>query len=153
MKLNLIQIVQKLPSFTIYKDGVPYLTRYHAFLADREFGNIFIHHFHRSDMDMGSDGHGLLHSHPFGWSFSIVLSGGYIEERRQPDDTVLKKIVKPGSLNFLSKKDYHRVDLLDEEKGAWTIFFTGSRKNNSWEFWDRATKQAIPWNNIAGAIE
>jgi hypothetical protein len=153
MKSPLIQVVQKLPSFTISKDDIPYLTRYYAFLADREFGNIFIHHFHRSDMDLGSDGKGLLHNHPFDWSFSIVLSGGYIEERRQPDDAVVKKIVRPGSLNFLSKKDYHRVDLLDEEKGAWTIFFTGSRKNNDWEFWDRATKQSIPWKNITGAIE
>lgn len=148
----LVQLVQKLPSFTISKDGIPYLTRYYAFLADREFGNIFIHHFHRSDMDLAPDGQGLLHNHPFDWSFSIVLSGGYIEERRQSDDTIIKKIVQPGELNFLSKKDYHRVDLLDEEKGAWTIFFTGSRKNNDWEFWDRTTKRSIPWRNVVGAL-
>jgi len=149
----LIKLIQLLPSFTIAKEGLKYLTRYYVFLKDRVFGNIFIHHFHRSDMDVGSDGQGLLHNHPFDWSFSIVVSGGYIEERRQTDGTVKKKVVKPWSLNFISKKDYHRVDLLNEEKGAWTIFFTGSRKNNSWEFWDRATNQFIPWQEITGAIE
>ena len=149
----LIKLIQLLPSFTIAKEGLKYLTRYYVFLKDRVFGNIFIHHFHRSDMDVGSDGQGLLHNHPFDWSFSIVVSGGYIEERRQTDGTFKKKVVKPWSLNFISKKDYHRVDLLNEEKGAWTIFFTGSRKNNSWEFWDRATNQFIPWQEITGAIE
>lgn len=148
----LTKLVERLPSFTISKDGNKYLTRYYVFLKDRVFGNIFIHHFHRSDMDLGSDGQGLLHNHPFEWSFSIVISGGYIEERRQSDGTVKKKFVKPWSLNFLSKKDYHRVDLLDVD-GAWTIFFTGSRKNNSWEFWDRATDRKIPWKSVTGAIE
>lgn len=146
-------LAENWPQFTITKDGLKYLTRYYVFLKDRVFGNIFVHHFHRSDMDIGSDGQGLLHNHPFRWSFSIVLSGGYVEERRQSDGTVTKKVVKPWSLNFLSKRDYHRVDLLDEERGAWTIFFTGSRKNNSWEFWDRATNQYIPWRKVTGAIE
>jgi hypothetical protein len=149
----LIQLVQKLPSFTISKDGIPYLTRYYAFLADREFGNIFIHHFHRSDMDIGVDGQGLLHSHP--WSgLSFVLSGGYREERRNSDGSVSVKIVKPFSFNYISKNDFHRVDLLDEKKGAWTIFFTGPRsKKVDWYFWDRFLNKIIPWNEIPGAIK
>ena len=147
------QLVEKLPSFTITKDGKKYLTRYYVFLKDRVFGNIFIHHFHRSDMDTGTDGLGLLHCHPFDWSFSFVLSGGYIEERRRSDGSVYTKLVKPFSFNFISKKDFHRVDLLDENRGAWTIFFTGSRKNNSWQFWDRTTKEFIDWKSVVGAIE
>lgn len=147
------QLIQLLPSFTISKDGIKYLTRYYLFLKDRVFGNIFIHHFHRSDMDLGKDNLGLLHNHPFNWSFGLILSGGYIEERLRPDGTIYTKVVKPGHLNFISKKVYHRVDLLDEEKGAWTIFFTGSRKNNTWEFWDRTTNEFIPWQKVTGAIE
>jgi hypothetical protein len=147
------QLVERLPSFTITKDGVKYLTRYYVFLKDRVFGNIFIHHFHRSDMDIGANGLGLLHCHPFDWSFSFVFSGGYREERRAADGTVYTKLVKPFSFNFISKKDFHRVDLLDENRGAWTIFFTGSRKNNSWQFWDRTTNQFIDWKSIVGAIE
>jgi len=146
-------LVSFLPSFTISKDGDKYLTRYYLFLKDRTFGNIFIHHFHRSDLDLGAEGKGLLHNHPFDFSFSIILSGGYFEERRQADNSVLRKIYLPWSLNFLSKETFHRVDLIDENKGAWSIFFTGSRKNNTWGFWDRITKKYIPFEKIDGAIK
>jgi hypothetical protein len=145
-------LVRGLPSFTILKDGYAYLTRYYVFLKDRVFGNIFIHHFHRSDLDMGLQGLGLLHNHPFEFSVSFVLYGGYIEERLQPDGSITKKVIKPFSFNFLSKKDYHRVDLLDAKNGAWTIFITGSRKNNTWWFFDRISKEYIPYQKITGAI-
>lgn len=147
------RIADHFPSLTITKDGLAYLTRYYLFLKDRVFGNIFLHHFHRSDMDLGVDGLGLLHNHPFDWSFGFVLSGGYWEERRQEDGTIVRKKVKPFTFNFLSKKHFHRVDLIDETEGAWTLFFTGSRKNNSWGFWDRTTKQFIDWKKVVGAIE
>ena len=149
----LIKLVNYLPSLTIAKDGVKYLTRFYVFLKDRVFGNIFIHHFHRSDMDIGKDGYGLLHSHPFSGSVSFILSGGYIEERRNEDGTVSKRIVKPFTFNFISNKDFHRVDLLDEKNGAWSIFFTGSRKNNTWGFWDRVSKEFIDWKQVVGAVE
>jgi hypothetical protein len=152
--LSLVKWIAKwLPSFTITKDGVKYLTRYYVFLKDRVFGNIFIHHFHRSDMDMGTNGYGLLHSHPFRFSVSFIISGGYREERRASDGTVYSRLVKPFTFNFISKKDFHRVDLLDEKEGAWSIFFTGSRKNNTWGFWDRVTKEFIPFEKVDGAIE
>lgn len=147
------QLIQRLPSITISKDGNDYLTRYFVFLKDRIFANIFVHHFHRSDMDIGENGLGLLHSHPFERSVSFVLSGGYREERRAADGTIYTKLVKPFSFNFISKKDFHRVDLLNEKDGAWSIFFTGSRRNNSWQFWDRTTNQFIDWKDVVGAIE
>jgi len=149
----LIKLVNYLPSLTITKDDVKYLTRFYVFLKDRVFGNIFIHHFHRSDMDIGVDGFGLLHCHPFSNSVSFILSGGYIEERRNEDDTVSKRIVKPFTFNFISNKDFHRVDLLNEKNGAWSIFFTGSRKNNTWGFWDRVSKEFIDWKQVIGAVE
>lgn len=141
------------PSFTISKDGIPYLTRFYVFLRDWTYANIFVHFFHRSDMDVGTNGLGLLHNHPFNWSFSFVLYGGYREERRAPDGTVYTRIVKPFTFNFISKDIFHRVDLLDEKKGCWSIFFTGSRKGNSWGFWDRITKEFIPFETVPGAIE
>jgi hypothetical protein len=146
-------LVSWLPSFTIAKDGLKYLTRYYVFLKDREFGNIFIHHFHRSDMDMGTNGLGLLHNHPANWSFSFILSGGYWEERRESDGTVSKRLVKPWTFNFISRDTFHRVDLVDEKNGAWSIFFMGSRKSLTWGFWDRVTKQYIPFQQVDGAIE
>ena len=116
------------------KDGISYLTRYFIFFKDRMSGNIFIHHFHRSDMDMGEGGFGLLHSHPFP-GLSFIIYGGYKEERRAKDGSVFTRIVKPFTFNYLSKKDFHRVDLLKDE--AWSIFFTGPRsKRSEWYFWD-----------------
>lgn len=146
-------ISKHLPSFTIAKDGKKYLTRYYLFGADRQFGNIFLHHFHSSDMDIGTDGFGLLHSHR--WSgLSFILASGYKEERRKPDGTIIVRTIKPFSFNYLSKKDFHRADLLDEENGAWTIFFTGPRKKNlDWFFWDRVLDKKIPWQEVEGAIE
>lgn len=141
------------PSFTISKDGIPYLTRFYLFLKDRVFGNIFIHFFHRSDMDMGTNGSGLLHNHPFRWSVSFVFWGGYREERRAPDGTVYTRIVKPFSFNWISSDVFHRVDLLDEKKGCWSIFITGSRKDMTWGFWDRITKEYIPFKAVPGAID
>jgi hypothetical protein len=146
-------LVSFLPSFTISKDLKKYLTRYYVLLKDWEFGNIFIHHFHRSDLDMGLNGLGLLHCHPFSKSVSFILSGGYVEERRNKDGSVSKRIVKPFTFNFISNEDFHRVDLLNESKGAWSIFFTGSRKNRTWGFWDRTSKEYIPWEKVAGAIK
>lgn len=147
------RVSKHLPSFSIVKDGKTYLDRFFLLLKDRERGNIFLHHFLSSDMDIGTDQFGLLHNHPFNWSFSFVLTGGYWEERRESDGTVSKKKVKPFTFNFISKKDFHRVDLLDEKNGAWTIFFTGSRKGNTWCFWDRVTKEFIDWKKVDGAIE
>ena len=152
--LSLIKWIAKwLPSFTIAKDGVKYLTRYYVFLKDRVFGNIFIHHFHRSDMDMGTNGLGLLHCHP--WSgLSFVIFGGYKEERREADGSISIRIIKPFTFNYLSKSTFHRVDLLNEKDGAWSIFFTGSRtKNSDWYFWDRISNKTINWRDVAGAIE
>lgn len=148
-----IWISKYLPSFTISKDGVKYLTRHYLFLKDRLFCNIFLHHFHSSDQDIGIEGHGLLHNHPFDWSFSLILSGGYWEERRGLNGIVTKRLVKPFTINFISKKDFHRVDLVNEKDGAWTIFFTGSRKNNTWGFWDRISGEYIDFKDIEGAIE
>jgi hypothetical protein len=142
-----------LPSFTITKGVLKYLTRYYFFLKDRRFANIFLHHFHRSDMDMGADGYGLLHCHPFG-GFSFILTGGYREERRQADGTISVKIVKPFTFNRIRKDTFHRVDLLDETKGSWTLFFTGSRSEESdWYFWDRVLNKTIFWREVDGAIE
>jgi hypothetical protein len=135
-------LAKHLPSFTIPdNNGDPYLTRYYFFGKDRWFGNIYLHHFHRSDMDVGVNGYGLLHNHPW-WGLSFILLGGYEEERRVSKTWyyTLRRTVKPFTFNFLSTKDFHRVDLL--EKDAWSIFITGPRsKKRSWGFWDRITNE------------
>jgi len=153
------KISKSLPGITIRlpnpktKIKQDYLSRFYFFLADRDFGNIFLHHFHSSDLDVGEGGFGLLHNHPFSWSLSFVLVNGYWEERLNPDQTVSRRFVKPFSFNFLSRKDFHRVDLVDGKK-AWTIFFTGSRSSRgSWGFYDRITKQYKDFTTSPNAIK
>jgi hypothetical protein len=151
IKSILNKITKHLPKFTIITDGERYLSRFYPLLKDRDFGNIYIHHFHRSDLDQGEKGFGLLHNHPWPWAFSIVLVNGYMEERRTSTGNVIVKLVKPGDINFLTHHDYHRVQLLGED--AWSIFITGPRKPNmDWYFWDRVSNVYTHWKNKPGAI-
>jgi len=59
--------------------------------------------------------------------------------------------VRAGRFNLIKSSDFHRVDLLDEEKGAWTLFFTG-RRNKDWGFLDRHTKEFKDWRLNPEAI-
>jgi hypothetical protein len=96
---------------------------------------IYLHKFHQGD-DAGE-----LHNHPWKWAFSVVLAGGYSEERRQ-GDKVIRRRVAPLSLNFILGSTYHRVDLY--ERDAWTIFVVG-KKVTGWGFWNRDTSLFTPW--------
>jgi hypothetical protein len=148
-------LAKRLPSITIpTPEGNPYLTRYYLFGADRAFGNIFLHHFHSSDLDIAPSGEYYLHNHPWPWSFSIILVNGYREWRRRDKDSADLKLKKyrPGSINILTDKDFHRVELSHGD--AWSLFFTGWRsKNRSWGFWDPFTKEYLDFKNFAKAIE
>jgi hypothetical protein len=150
---SLCQFAAKhLPSFTIAKDDVKYLTRYYLLCKDRKYFNIFLHHSHSSDLDKGEKELGLLHSHPWRKSFGLILVNGYAEERLQHNGNIIVKLVKPWAINFLSENDFHRVDLIAED--AWSIFFTSSRSENlDWYFYDRVSKKRIFWKEVAGAIE
>jgi hypothetical protein len=81
----------------------------------------FLHHFHSSDKDIAPSGTYYLHNHPWPWSFSIILAGGYVEERRRTDDTIEEKTYLPGSINTLTDKDFHRVELIGND--GWSLFF------------------------------
>lgn len=141
----------------------PYLTRYflhrhgpategmdHHEGKTPRFG-LYLHHFHRSD-DAGA-----LHSHPWKWAVSLVLKGGYSEERRRwlgkgpggPFSTswVERRRVRPWSFNILRGSDFHRVDLNNGE--AWTLFLVGPVVS-SWGFWDRVTRAYTPWRKFLG---
>lgn len=135
-----------LPSVTIPDtEGKPYLTRYFPFGKERKYFNVFLHYFHASDKDHGDDGSLLLHNHPWRLSLSLILVGGYSEERRHPDDTIERKEFPAGSFNYLNDGHFHRVDLLG--KDGWSLFMTGWRRNekSSWGFWNRNSKTYIPF--------
>lgn len=104
----------------------------------REFG-IYLHQFHRGDDDTD------LHNHPWRWAVSIILAGGYIEERRTADDHVDVRTVRPGRINIIRASDFHRVELL--ERDAWSFFIAGP-KFSSWGFWNRTTKRFLPWRQF-----
>jgi hypothetical protein len=111
-----------------------------AAISRRPF-SLYLHRFHRSDDD------GALHSHPHAWGLSLVLAGGYSEERRV-GDKVVRRLIKPWRLNFLGKDDYHRVDLIEHD--AWTLFLVGPRIQ-SWFFWDRNSRCRAHWLDFIAA--
>lgn len=114
------RISKRLPGRSISNSGAPYLERYS--LAP----DVYLHRF------IGSDEAGLFHNHPWDESASLMLWGGYVEERLDvAANEVTRRRYDPGSVNTIGPDDYHRVDLVDEE--AWTLFLAG-RPNQSWGF-------------------
>lgn len=109
---------------------------------------IYLHCFHRSDADRE------LHNHPFEKSFSIILSGGYSEERRVGRG-VSRRNLEAGDINIIDANTFHRVDLKSTGSGeleAWTLFVVSGR-SQSWGFWDRVTGKFTPWRTFLGIEE
>lgn len=119
-------------------DGKPYMFRSyfdHGGEAPDGEAGLFLHKF------VSSDEIGELHSHPWKWSSSFILSGTYRETRaeglvdRETNTVTFKnKIVheyKGGDVNFIRDIDFHRVELLTPE--VWTLFMHGPRVG-SWGF-------------------
>jgi hypothetical protein len=128
----------------------PYLSRYYLLGRGGEDGGndhaewftwegapvgVFLHCFHRSDDDAA------LHNHPWAWAVSLILSGGYLEERRVAGARVARRVVRPGQVNVIRHDTFHRVDLLGTE--AWSLFVAGPRVAD-WGFWDRQTGRYVP---------
>lgn len=169
MRRLLSWLASKLPQPRVIYDGegrTPYLTRHYLFgrpvMPDgsspfdeygdmrqgavfparswqKLIGGVYLHKFHRSDSDRE------LHDHPWRWGLSIILSGGYREERRSGIRDVVTRVLRPGRLNFLRHGDHHRVDLLGQE--CWSLFIVGA-KASSWSFWDRETGEVTPWREF-----
>ncbi|MFI5296527.1 MAG: hypothetical protein ACHREM_00395 [Polyangiales bacterium] len=130
-----------LPCRVITGELGPYLSRYT--LREHADGSFdFLHFFHRGDADRE------LHNHPWAGS-SLILAGGYVEERRMPDDSVAVATYAPGSINVLAPDTFHRVDLIDP-RGCWTLFRVGV-KQQSWGFWNRDTHVFTPWRDLLRA--
>lgn len=86
---------------------------------------IYVHRFIRADADRET------HNHPWEWSRSFVVVGGYVEERLTKDGLTLIER-KPGDSHEINHNTFHRVAELFEDD-AWTIFITGPRRG-SWGF-------------------
>jgi hypothetical protein len=147
------------PRFDIYVDGKLYLSRWYltpyskengtqsAFAAwwRRRYPCYYLHCFHESDPNRG------YHSHPFRFSWSLILRGEYAETRKLPefkgDDpfqqlaaslvkmlglTALTSYFEPGDVNRLNANDFHRVRLLTPR--VWTLFCAGPLHGREWSF-------------------
>jgi len=115
---------------------------------------VYIHRFHQSDGDRA------LHNHPWRWAISLIIAGGYREERRtsSPDrvgdywkENLSVEVFeyRPGDLNVLTSETFHRVDLFEDD--AWSLFIVGP-KFSHWGFWNRATSEMTPWRTFLAAI-
>jgi hypothetical protein len=115
-----VALAQRLRSEDIRPHGQPYLTRY--FLAGwnpytKQRGPaVFLHHF------VASDPNDAVHSHPWAWSSSLVLVGGYREYRCTGERRTVREY-RPGDVNVLAASDQHRIELLDRD--CWTLFLVG----------------------------
>ena len=104
--------------------------------------SVFVHEFKRGDSDAE------YHNHPWKFSFSLILAGGYLEERvhRLIDCSyrVIGRTFRPGMVNVIRDDDFHRVALLDG-KTTWTLFVAGERTGDEWGFLDVVTREFITW--------
>ena len=145
------KLIVGLKSRTIETDGRPYLTRFYVWPGKPRTNDdedsatsklpfaIFVHFFHRGDSDRE------LHNHPWKTSVSLILSGGYVEEREEGLRTL-----RPGMINVIRGTDFHRVELLKPDQGCWTIFIAG-RKASDWGFKARGSNVFVPWREYIGA--
>jgi hypothetical protein len=142
---------KRLPHEIIRIDGVPYLTRFYlnGKVNSRTTGEqpqFFLHHFHKSDQ--GRE----LHNHPYTGT-SLILAGGYIEERMSKVSAnidlftdVSSATYLPGEVNVIGLEDFHRTDLINPKLGAWTLFVTGTRVSE-WGFMNRDSLDYFPYRS------
>lgn len=85
--------------------------------------SLFLHYFARPDIERE------LHSHPWKWSFSFVLSGGYWERRVRLDKNLwylpYEIYRAPFQFNIFRAGDFHRITKINP--GCWTLFFAGPK--------------------------
>jgi len=107
----------------IYVNDNPYLLRCHILNHFWIFPAVYLHYFYRGDEDRS------LHNHPWKWAYSLILSGGYLEEKPHFYCPITGKMqrkkrrVSPWSINRITQDDFHRVSLTN--LACWTLFIPG----------------------------
>jgi len=141
----------------IGREGNPYLVRVYLTPERVDEGGpskaMYLHYFVRGDADLNP------HNHPHDRSESLILTGGYTEFSYRPDTGQrqygvmppnLVTVFKPGDWNRgLAAETFHRVELHEPDKGCWTLFIAGRRRQPSdgtdWGFWDLQQHEFVPW--------
>jgi len=103
----------------------------------------YLHHFFRGDEDRE------VHNHPWQRSVSLILTSGYKEYRWKPEARCFEeRYLKPGSVNYIRRNDFHRVELY-KDQGCWTLFTSIGRVMESngrdWSFLNTETGELTPW--------
>lgn len=146
VEMWLEDLTKDMESYLIKRIGKDYMWRYYPEgkkteeRDKRQFG-WYIHKF------VGSDSPDEVHSHPWAWCFSIILSGEYLEIRYKwslsPDGKKVllrdgqTKIFRPYMMNTIMHEDMHSVQLVDA-KPVYTLFVYGPRAS-TWGFADIKT--------------
>ena len=115
------RLARVVPKRAITPQGEAYLTRFYlaGWRPDNRIDapSIYLHHFVASDPD------DAVHSHPWAWSASLILVGGYRETRCLPNGARVQREYLPGDMNVILANDRHRIDLI--ERDCWTLFLAG----------------------------
>ena len=139
------KLLNKLEKKTILnRDGSIYLERYYILHSKYKWiPGVYLHKFLSSDEDVE------LHSHPWGLSISLLLSGRYLESRRMNGYNnsfyIKSRIYSTGDFNAIRSDNFHRVELITPN--VWTLFLSGN-KEHEWGFWDRVTTKYTQWEEF-----
>lgn len=81
-----------------------------------------------------------IHNHPYKWSCSLILTGGYLETRKWRESTLgfgwcLQENSPKRWLNWIPAGAFHAIAL--DQGPVWTLFFCGPR-DRDWGFLDSA---------------
>lgn len=146
LRCFIVAITNYLPVKVIRDEkGVPFLYRYHLFTWGNDGPGMCIHRFVKSDPERG------YHDHPWSFSMSFILCGGYHErilchpetpstnlqtpstnaETNNPEVDYVEKWRGRWTFNHLDgHKTFHRV-MIDEGKDAWTLFYF-QKRSKTW---------------------
>lgn len=91
-------------------------------IIDTRFLGVYLHHIKAADDDAD-----VYHDHPWSWSFSIILSGHYVEEvpayQGQKSGSYKKGFL---GINFIPKDCFHRIAEISRG-GVITLYVRGRR--------------------------
>lgn len=103
----------------VAKDGRVLLERFRLLETPRL--GVYLHRLVGADLDPN-----VFHDHPWSWSASLILAGGYIEERPGFGEENRQRRFRPGYINRIDRDTFHRITWISEG-GAWSLYCRGKQ--------------------------
>lgn len=114
--------------------GRVYMRRWWLKRSDQ--GNWYLHNMVRPDAVKDP------HNHP--WPFDTwVLGGGYLDVSYERNQRCHAERVRAGDYRVRAADHMHVIP--DVQEGTWTLVRTGSKRPESWGFWDLDRDQFVSW--------